>query len=175
MATLVLADGRLRAVIDFGSCGTGDPAVVAGEQHLRHVVAPPGGGLGVDGVLEQAVLVRLLDERLRVADDPGQQPPDGLDHRQHRDLAPDRLAHRAGQRRRHFHRRLVRFECDQRVLRLHAVAGFDEDVELAEGRDVVDARIGAGIGEHHEAVPDEDAATIGHERRPDSAISDAPL
>jgi len=27
-----------------------------------------------------------------------------------------------------------------------------EDVELAEGRDVVDASIGAGVGEHHETV-----------------------
>jgi hypothetical protein len=35
-------------------------------------------------------------------------------------------------------------------------------MELAEGRDVVDARIGAGVGEHDEAVANEDSATIGH-------------
>ena len=69
----------------------GDRAVVAGEQHRRHVArragVVPGGRAGVDGVLEQAVLVRLLDERLGVADHTGQQAPDGLDHGEHGHLA----------------------------------------------------------------------------------------
>jgi hypothetical protein len=37
-----------------------------------------------------------------------------------------------------------------------------KDMELAEGRDVVDAGIGAGVGEHDEAVANEDSAAIGH-------------
>ena len=52
-----------------------------------HLAAAPRGRLGVDGVLEQAVLVRLLDERLRVAHEAGQQPHDRLDDRQRGDLA----------------------------------------------------------------------------------------
>jgi len=43
-----------------------------------------------------------------------------------------------------------------------ALAGLGEDVELAEGRDVVEAGIGAGIGDHDEAVPNQNPATIGH-------------
>ena len=46
------------------------------------------GGLGVDRVLEQAVLVRLLHERLGVADDAGDQARDRLDHGQDGHLPP---------------------------------------------------------------------------------------
>src|SRR5215203_2473407 len=65
-------------------------AVVAGEQHLGHRVVPPDGRLGVAGSLEQPPgrgAVRLVHERLGVADDTGQQPRDRLDDREHRDLA----------------------------------------------------------------------------------------
>src|SRR5262249_20439821 len=44
-------------------------------------------------------------------------------------------------------------------------ARLHEYVQLAEGRDVVDARIGTGIREHYEAVANEDAAAIGHDWR----------
>src|SRR5262249_49568624 len=36
-------------------------------------------------------------------------------------------------------------------------------MELAEGCDVVDAGIGAGVREHHEAIADEDSTAIGHD------------
>ena len=36
------------------------------------------------------------------------------------------------------------------------------DMQLAEGRDVVEAGIGARIGDHHEAVAHENSAAIGH-------------
>ena len=45
------------------------------------------GRLGVDGVLQQAVLVALLDQALGVADHAGQQPGDRLDDGEHGDLA----------------------------------------------------------------------------------------
>ena len=64
-----------------------DRLVVAAEQHVGHGAPVPLGGLGVDGVLEQAVLVGLLDEGLGVADDTGQQASDRLDHREDRDLS----------------------------------------------------------------------------------------
>ena len=77
-------------------------AVVAGEQHVGDVAALPGRGLGVDGVLEQAVGVRLLDQRLGVAHEAGQQPHDRLGDRQRghlaavEDVVAERdLAHRA--------------------------------------------------------------------------------
>ena len=61
----------------------------------RRTAAPAGtsrprqdGGLGVDGVLEQPVLVGLLDQRLGVAHEPRHQPYDGLGDRQRGDLAP---------------------------------------------------------------------------------------
>ena len=47
-----------------------------------HVEAAPGRRPGVDGVLQQPVLVRLLDQRLGVAHEPGQQPDHGLGDRQ---------------------------------------------------------------------------------------------
>ena len=52
-----------------------------------YVVAAPAGGLGVAGVLEQAVLVGLLQQRLRVAHEPREQPGDRLDDHQRGDLA----------------------------------------------------------------------------------------
>ena len=61
--------------------------VVAGQQHRRHLPVPPGRGLRVAGRLEQPAGVRLLDQRLGVADHPGQQPGHRLDDRQHRHLA----------------------------------------------------------------------------------------
>ena len=50
-----------------------------------------------------------------------------------------------------------------------ALAGLGEDMQLAERRDVVDAGIGAGVGEHHQAVTNQNSAAIGHElaRSPD--------
>ena len=52
-----------------------------------HVEAAPRGRLGVDGVLQQAVLVRLLGQRLGVAHEAGQQPDHGLGDGQRGDLA----------------------------------------------------------------------------------------
>src|SRR5262249_13415583 len=46
-----------------------------------------------------------------------------------------------------------------------ALARAGEDVELAEGRNVVDAGVGAGIGEHDESVADQDATAIRHDVR----------
>ena len=43
-----------------------------------------------------------------------------------------------------------------------ALARRLEHVQLAEGRDVVDARIGARVGDHDEAIAHEDADTIRH-------------
>ena len=52
-----------------------------------HLAAAPGGGAGVDGVLEQAVLVRLLEQRVGVAHEAGQQPGHRLDDHQGGGLA----------------------------------------------------------------------------------------
>src|SRR5262249_1166680 len=62
----------------------------------------------------------------------------------------------------HAHNRLADGEIAGGSNRHDALAGLGKDVELAEGRDVVDARIGARIGEHDEAVANENAAAIGH-------------
>ena len=59
------------------------------------------------------------------------------------------LAHGARERRRHFHRRLVRLERDQRILRLHAVAGLDEDLDdrnVLEVADIGDPHLGDSSG-----------------------------
>ena len=64
-----------------------DRGVVAGQQHRGHVEAAPRRRPGVDGVLQQPVLVRLLDQRLGVAHEPGQQPDHRLGDRHGRDLA----------------------------------------------------------------------------------------
>src|SRR3954454_5711120 len=66
----------------------GDPAVVAREQHLRDAAPTPERGLGEDRVLQQAVLVRLLDQRAGVAENSGDEPRHGLDHGQHGHLSP---------------------------------------------------------------------------------------
>ena len=47
-----------------------------------------------------------------------------------------------------------------------ALARLAEDVQLAEGRDVVEAGIGAGVGDHHQTVPHQNSAAIGHSRIP---------
>ena len=49
-----------------------------------------------------------------------------------------------------------------------ALAGLGEDMQLAEGRDVVEAGIGAGIRDHDETVPHQNSATIGHSRSPNA-------
>ena len=66
-----------------------------------------------------------------------------------------------------------RLTADWEIERLPAVAtamtrspGDFEGVELAEGRDVVQAGIGPGVRDHHETVANEDACTIGHYRSP---------
>ena len=57
-----------------------------------------------------------------------------------------------------------------------ALAGLGEDVQLAEGRDIVEAGIGAGVGDHHQTVPHQDSATIGHFQSPNaSAFTGAKL
>ena len=64
---------------------------------------------------------------------------------------------------------ISRLTTDCETDRLPAVAsaitrspGTREDVQLAEGRDVVEARIGARVRDHHEALLDQDAGAIGH-------------
>ena len=47
-----------------------------------------------------------------------------------------------------------------------ALAGLFEHVQLAEGRDVVEAGIGAGVGDHDETVAHQDSAAIGHGAAP---------
>ena len=49
-----------------------------------------------------------------------------------------------------------------------AVARLAEDMEFAKGRDVVEAGIGAGVGDHDQPVPHQHSATIGHSRDPRS-------
>src|SRR5690606_29427654 len=70
----------------FASPG-GDRGVVARQQYLGRLEPAPHGRLGVARVLEQAVFVALLDEALRIADDPRHEPAGGLDHRHRGDLA----------------------------------------------------------------------------------------
>src|SRR5688572_15643098 len=41
-------------------------------------------------------------------------------------------------------------------------------MKLAEGRDVVEAGIGAGIRDHDETVPHQNSAAIGHSRSPNA-------
>ena len=68
---------------------SGDTAVVTGEQGGVDLVVSPPGGAGVDGVLQQAGdSVGLLDQGLGVAQHPGQEPGDGLDHDNGGDLSP---------------------------------------------------------------------------------------
>ena len=45
-----------------------------------------------------------------------------------------------------------------------SLARLGEDVQLAEGRDVVEAGIGARIGDHHQGVTHQNSAAIGHGR-----------
>ena len=42
------------------------------------------------------------------------------------------------------------------------LAGLLEEMQLAKRGDVVDARIGAGVGDHHQTFADKDAHAIGH-------------
>jgi hypothetical protein len=44
-----------------------------------------------------------------------------------------------------------------------ALARIGEGVQFAEYRDVVESRIGAGVGDHDQPVLDENAAAIGHD------------
>src|SRR5262249_62384699 len=46
-----------------------------------------------------------------------------------------------------------------------ALAWSRENVELAEGRNVVDTGIRTGVGEHHKTVAHQNAAAIGHDPR----------
>ncbi len=46
--------------------------------------------------------------------------------------------------------------------RQHPLARRLVDVQLAIGGNVVEARVGAGVGEHHESFLDEDTGAIGH-------------
>jgi hypothetical protein len=93
----------------------------------------------------------------------------GLEHgrRVHQglDLTGVRVFEALGQRREH---RLADGEVAGTGDRHDAVAGLGEDVELAEGRDVVEAGIGAGVGDHHQTVPNQNSATIGHFQSPNA-------
>ena len=57
----------------------GDPAVVAGPEHFRHLPAPEGGGPGVVRILDEAGGERLLLGRGLVPHHAGYEPGDGLD------------------------------------------------------------------------------------------------
>ncbi len=64
-------------------------------------------------------------------------------------------------------RRILRHRLGERQVagrrdRHDALAGLGEGVQLAEHRDVVEARIGAGVGDHHQSLVDEYATAIGH-------------
>src|SRR5271167_833800 len=48
-------------------------------------------------------------------------------------------------------------------------------MQLAEGRDVVEAGIGPGVGDHDQTVPHQHSATIGHFRRPRRSLIDGQL
>src|SRR5207237_10765724 len=50
-----------------------------------------------------------------------------------------------------------------------ALAAIAENMELSEGRDVVEAGIGAGIRDHDETVPHQNSATISHSRSPNAS------
>ena len=47
----------------------------------------------------------------------------------------------------------------------HAVGRRAEHVQLAVGADVVDAGVGAGVGEEHEALVEAEGEAVGHGRR----------
>ena len=61
--------------------------------------------------------------------------------------------------------RLADGEISRRGDRHDALVRSGENVELAEGRDVVDTGIGAGVREHHETVAHQDATAISHDLR----------
>src|SRR5262245_65480957 len=61
--------------------------------------------------------------------------------------------------------RLANGQVARRGDRHDALAGAGEDVELAEGRNVVDASVGAGVGEHDKTVAHQDATAIRHDVR----------
>src|SRR5581483_520820 len=73
----------------------GDRGVVAGKQHFGDLVPAPGPRPGVDRAFQQAAhraaraaaAERVVARRAGIAQHPGQQPPDRLDHDQHRGLA----------------------------------------------------------------------------------------
>ena len=74
-------------------------------------------------------------------------------------LAGFRISHAFGQCRAH---RLAERQVAGGGERHDAFARLRIDVQLAEGGDVVEAGIGARIGNHHETGLDENSATIGH-------------
>src|SRR3954454_25265618 len=74
---------RLSSLEGLLATPRGDLLVVTAQQHLRHVQPTPAGRLGVYRSLEQTLVlraVRLLDQRLRIADHSGQQTYHSLDH-----------------------------------------------------------------------------------------------
>ena len=58
--------------------------------------------------------------------------------------------------------RLADRQIARRGERHDALARHTEDVKLAEGRDIVEAGIGARVGNHDKAVAHQNPATIGH-------------
>lgn len=61
----------------------GDFAMVTAEQDGGNFVVAPRGGLRVHRVLQQTVGVGLLNQGLRIADDPGKEASNGFHHGQH--------------------------------------------------------------------------------------------
>jgi hypothetical protein len=61
--------------------------------------------------------------------------------------------------------RLAGREIAGRAERHHPLARLFEHIELAEGGDIVEPRIGAGVRDHNETVLNEDADAIGHGNR----------
>ena len=61
-------------------------SMVSRKQHIRYATSAPQRRFGVHRVLQQAIFVGLLDKGVCVADDAGNQPRDGLNHDQGRDL-----------------------------------------------------------------------------------------
>ena len=60
--------------------------MIAAEEHRRYGETPPFGGLRVARILEKSVGMALFREACRVADHPGNEATDRLDHRHRGDL-----------------------------------------------------------------------------------------
>ena len=105
---------------------------------------------GVDAADRAADALRRLEHGRRV--------------HQRFDVAGVRVLEALGQGRQH---RLADRQIAGAGDRHDALARLGEDVQLAKGRDVVEAGIGAGVRDHDQSVPHQHSAAIGHSRIPE--------